>query len=43
MEVTPPNAFDFIVVAEKMPNCLAGVEVSAVLPGRISDYAQPLS
>ncbi len=43
LEVTPPNAFNSIVVAEKMPDCGPDVPVSAVLPGVINDVAQALS
>jgi hypothetical protein len=42
LEVTPPNAFDYIVVVDHMPDCGGNIQVSAVLPGRISDYAQHL-
>lgn len=42
LEVTPPDAFDYIVVVDHMPDCAGNIQVSAVLLGRISDYAQHL-
>ncbi len=42
LAVTPPGAFDNIVVTEQMPDCGPTVDVSPVLPDRISDYAEAL-
>ncbi len=42
LQVTPPDALDNIVVAEQMPDCSPDVQVSAVLPDRISNYSDPL-
>ncbi len=42
IEVTPPNAFDHLVIPEKMPDCGPNVQVSAVTAGILTNYAQAL-
>ncbi|MDQ6946715.1 MAG: DUF4232 domain-containing protein [Actinomycetota bacterium] len=42
LEVTPPDAYDNVVVTEHMPACGPDVQVSSVFPGRINNYAEAL-